>query len=246
MYVFGSGVLIGIPSGANPTPINFGLVQEVTLDFTGTNKTLFGQSQYPIAVGAGTRKVTGKAKAARISAKAMNALFFGGTLAAGQTASIMGEVGTIPAVSTYIVTVANSATWTVDLGVLYAATGIPMTRVASGPTIGQYSVAAGVYTFAAADEGVGVLISYEYTISTNGQSLLVTNPLIGSPLTFSANLYGLDPTGAGSYSFQAYNCVSNKFSFGTKLEDFTMPEFDFDLFVNAAGNLGQWNFPDKM
>lgn len=247
MYAFGSGVLIGTPTGANPTPINFGLIQEVTLDFTGTNKPLFGQNQYPVAVGAGTRKVTGKAKAAKISGIAMNSLFFNGTLSAGQTSTVVGEAGTIPAASgPYTVTVANSATWTVDQGVIFAATGVPLTRVASGPTTGQYSVAAGVYTFAAADTLLGVLISYNYTISATGSKLLMTNPLLGPIASFAANLYGVDPTTNLPYSLQLYNCVSNKFAFGTKLEDFVMPEFDFDCFVNAAGNLGQWNFADKM
>ena len=38
-------------------------------------------------------------------------------------------------------------------------------EVASGPTTGQYSVSAGVYTFAAADTLLGVLISYTYKIA---------------------------------------------------------------------------------
>lgn len=245
MFAFGSGVLIGTPSGANPTPVNFGLVQEVTVDFTSTNKPLFGQNVYPVAVGQGTRKVTGKAKVAKISGLAMGSLFFGASLSAGQVATAFGEVGSIPA-TPYQVTVSNSATWTADLGVIYSATGVPLKRVASGPATGQYSVAAGVYTFAAADTLLGVLISYNYTISATGQQMLMTNPLLGATTTFGVNLYGVDPTTGLGYSLQLYACASNKFSFGTKLEDFVMPEFDFDCFVNAAGNLGQWNFADKM
>ena len=42
MYVFGSGVLIGTPSGGSP--INFGLAQEVTLNISTTTKPLYGQN----------------------------------------------------------------------------------------------------------------------------------------------------------------------------------------------------------
>jgi hypothetical protein len=41
MYSFGSGVLIGTRSDiANATPLNFGLVQEVTIDQTATDVPL--------------------------------------------------------------------------------------------------------------------------------------------------------------------------------------------------------------
>jgi hypothetical protein len=245
MFIFGSGALIGTPQGANPTPINFGLVQEVTIDESATLKSLFGQNRRALAVGAGTIKTTGKAKTAKISGLAMGSLYYGVAPVVGQVGTSFGEAGTIPAVSTYTITVANSANWTVDQGVIYAATGLPLKRVASAPAIGQYSVAAGVYTFAAADASKAVLLSYNYTISASGTSILINNPLLGATVSFGALLFGLDPTTSLGYSLQLYNCVSSKFAFGTKLEDFVQPEFDFECFVNPAGNLGQWNFPDS-
>ena len=45
----------------------------------------------------------------------------------------------------------------------YASTGVQLTPVGSGPTVGQYSVSAGVYTFAAADASAALLISFLYT-----------------------------------------------------------------------------------
>lgn len=246
MFAFGSGVLIGTPPGANPTPINFGLVQEVTIDETANLKSLFGQNRRAVAVGAGTIKTTGKAKVAKISGLAMGMLFYGVTPQAGQNATAFGEAGSVPGSSAYTITVANSANWTADLGVVYAATGLPLKRVASGPTTGQYSVSAGVYTFASGDANAAMLISYNYSISGSGQKILINNQLLGATVNFSANLYGLDPTTNLGYSLQLYSCVSSKFTFGTKLEDFVLPEFDFECFVNAAGNLGQWNFSDGM
>ena len=59
--------------------------------------------------------------------------------------------------------------WASDGGVSYA-NGTPLTKIASGvPTVGQYSVGApdtttliATYTFAAADQGAAILISYSY------------------------------------------------------------------------------------
>jgi hypothetical protein len=33
------------------------------------------------------------------------------------------------------------------------------------------------------------------------------------------------------------NCISSKFSFATKLDDFIVPEFDFEAFADASGNI---------
>ncbi len=51
--------------------------------------------------------------------------------------------------------------WAADVGVSYA-NGSALTAVASNPAAGQYAVANGVYTFAAADAGANVLISYGF------------------------------------------------------------------------------------
>ena len=84
MFVFGSGVLIGTPQGG--TPINFGLAQEISLNIATTTKALYGQNNFPVAIGSGTRKMTGKAKLARISGQALGNLFFGVSPSAGATA----------------------------------------------------------------------------------------------------------------------------------------------------------------
>lgn len=83
------------------------------------------------------------------------------TYAAGY--SVQNEAQTIPSGSPYTLTAeAPDGTWMQDDGVTYATTGVAILPVAANPTIGQYSVAAGVYTFAAADAGKAVLISYSY------------------------------------------------------------------------------------
>jgi hypothetical protein len=105
-------------------------------------------------------------------------------------------------------------------------------------------VSAGVYTFSSGDAGAAVLISYTYTVVASGESIAVSSALIGPSVTFSANLFASDPTTGKQFSVLLYNCVAEKLSFGTKIEDFLIPEFDFQCFANAAGQVCQFNFGD--
>lgn len=242
MFSFGSGVLQGFRTDvATQTPINFGLVQEVNLDVAYDTKQLYGQYQYPVAIARGKAKFSGKAKLARISGIVFGSLFFGITPVAGQVATSFAESGTIPG-TPYAVTPANAATFVDDLGVVNSSTGLPLTKVASGPTTGQYSVNAttGVYTFAAADTTLVMLISYTYTISATGEKIVVTNQLLGTTPTFQANLYTTFQSKA--VSIKMPNCVSQKLTFPTKLDDFVMPDFEFDVFADASGAVATWSF----
>lgn len=243
MYAFGSGVLIGTRNDiANATPINFGLVQGVTIDESATIKELYGQNQRAVAIARGTIKTTGKATVARISGIAMASLFYGYVPAAGQLATSFGEAGSGPIPTTpFQLTVTNGATFVDDLGVLNALTGLPFTKVASAPAAGQYSVGAGgIYTFNTGDVGKTVLFSYTYTISAVGQKFTVTNQLLGNTPTFSCQFY---TTFQGqAVSLKINQATSSKFSMASKLEDFMIPEFDFNCFADAAGNVMTWSF----
>src|SRR5258708_31721211 len=186
MYEFGAGSLWGFPvsggNAANPTPILFGTLQDVSLDISGDVKMLYGQRQFPEAIARGKCKITGKAKYAWINSKQMNDLFFGQTLTAGMIKVQQNEAYSIPATPFQVTVAPPSGTYLNDAtrgdqGVRYAATGVPLTKVASGPTVGQYSVAVatGIYTFAAADTLASVLISYMYTPIATGNQINVTN-----------------------------------------------------------------------
>jgi len=61
--------------------------------------------------------------------------------------------------SPYQVTVADAASFSCDQSVAYA-NGTALARVAASPSHGQYSVAAGVYTFNAADSGQTLSFAY--------------------------------------------------------------------------------------
>jgi hypothetical protein len=248
MFVFGSGVLIGTQLNvANPTPINFGLVQKVSVDTSVSVKELYGQFAFPVAVGSGTRKVTCKASLARFSGQAIGRLFYNQVPQPGSTVSQFSEVHSVPGISPFTVSVAFGTHFVSDQGVTYASSGLPLIAVASSPTTGQYSVnaATGVYTFSTGDQGAGVLISYNYTPTpASGESLAITNPLIGPTSTFSALLFATDPTTNQQFSVSLNQCVASKFSFDTNIEDFAKPDFEFQAFANAAGQVMTFNFGD--
>jgi hypothetical protein len=246
MFVFGSGVLTGTQLNvATPTPINFGLVQKVSVDTSVSVKELYGQYAFPVAVGSGTRKVTCKASLARFSGQALGRLFYNQVPTAGSTISQFAEVHSVPASTPFTITVTSSSHFVADQGVTYASSGFPLIAVASTPAQGQYSVtSAGVYTFSTADQGQGVLISYTYTASTTGESLVIGNPLVGPTSTFTATLFATDPTTNAQFSVTLNQCVASKFSFDTSIEDFSKPDFEFQAFANAAGQVMTFNFGD--
>jgi len=74
---------------------------------------------------------------------------------------ISGEQWVVPATPFQITVTQPNGRWASDVYVAYAS-GAALTKVASAPAVGQYSVAAGVYTFNAADAGASVAISYGY------------------------------------------------------------------------------------
>ena len=242
-YAFGAGSFWGIATGSgNPTPNRFGALQSASVDFKANTKSLFGSYQLPLAVGRGTMSVDGKAQAGQFQGRVLSDLFFGIGKSVGQTLIADGEAATVPASTPYSVTVANAgssgADFGIDLGVKYAETGMPLICVASNPTVGEYSVSAGTYTFAAADEGVGVAISYTYKPSTNtaGETITMTNPLIGTAPSFKSVVS--QQFNGERITLTLNQCVASTYSFATKLEDFNMPEFDFSAFVDSSNTLG--------
>ena len=245
--VFGPGALfITRTDVANATPVNIGYAQEFQYDEAAETKQLYGQNQYPLVAARGTIKATGKMKAAEISGIALNSAMWGGTFVAGQILGVLNAAETVPASSTYTVTITppNSGVFNEDLGVLYAATGLPLTKVASVSAVGQYSVvvSTGVYTFDSGDASAAILISYAYSLSTGGQTMTVANQPIGFNPTFQLDYFSSLNNG-NPYYVRFFSCIASKLSRAHKLTDFMMPEIDFDFFANSAGNVYETSFP---
>lgn len=248
-YNFGAGTAwVTRTDISNPTPGLLGTLQDVELDYTFATKELMGQYQSPVAVAFGALKITAKAKFATIRAATLGA-YFGtmGTSSAGLQAVALNEAGSIPATpGPYTVTVANSANFVGDLGVVYSATGVAFTRVASSPAQGQYSLAAGVYTFASADQGTAVLISYTWTAATGGTKYTLTNQLMGSTVQFQTNLaQSFKQNGVTKVlNIQLNACVAPTLKFPFKNQDFSVQEMDIQAFADASNTIGTVSVTD--
>ena len=245
--VFGAGDMFGVPlfdangnAVTNPTPIKIGAMQEMSIDFSGDLKELYGQNQFALASARGKVKIAGKVKGAQIHGAMLNNLFFGQTVASGTLSAVNSDVvgALIPATPFQItVTPPSSGTFVSDLGVLDA-NQVPMTAVASAPATGQYSVSgAGVYLFNTADTGKKVFINYNYTQTlTSAKRITVANMAMGAAPTFKAYMQTVYQ---GKRSLVVlYACVSNKLNLlQTKLDDFNVPELDFSATADAANNV---------
>src|SRR5262245_56905574 len=193
---FGAGALWGTRTdvtGSGIGPDQFGILQDVQIDWEWTTRELWGQFQFPVDIARGQGKITGKAKFARIFGAIYGDLFFGQTPSTGQLTVSQNEAAVVPASPAYTVTVANAANYSDDLGVYYASganAGNRFTRVTTPSAAGQYSInpATGIYTFAAADAGAALLISYLFN-GTTGRTLALTNQLMGHTPTFKATFY---------------------------------------------------------
>lgn len=86
-----------------------------------------------------------------------------------------GESKSVPASGPYTVTVNNSASFVTDVKVTNSTGTIIYERVTGTPGTYQYSVAAGVYTFNAAQAGQAVKIYYGYAM-TQGVDYNITMP----------------------------------------------------------------------
>lgn len=82
----------------------------------------------------------------------------------GPTVSYSSGSYTIPNTTPRSITplVPQGGSWVSDGGVTFTQTGVALTQVSGSPGQGQYAVAAGVYTFSAADKGKTVVFSFSY------------------------------------------------------------------------------------
>lgn len=236
-YEFGSGTLYGRSLTNTPaTPVEFGALQGVTIDTSFTVKELYGRFQFPIAIGRGTGKMTGKADFAQFNAQTFNDLFFGLTNpATGSVRTAVEETHTIDA---NIVTATNNATYTRDLGVFRSSDGSIYTRVSAGPVGLEYTCneTTGVYTFNNTQNAVAVKVSYNYTDASNGKLITLTNQLLGNAPQFIAVF--TQTFNGKSLTWVLNACMSSKLGLTTKLEDFVIPSFDFQAFADASNEIG--------
>lgn len=247
---FGSGVFFGIPTAGNlatnPTPLQFGILQEVSLDIKADLKKLFGMQQFPIAKARGKIDVTAKGKIASLDPLFYSQLYFGQNTATGVQRPVFNEAA-VAAASVAPAHAGSGASSVLvnDLGVINANTGAQMTRLSTGtPAAGQYkftpavvstSPAAYVFSTADATADLPVLLNYSYNDATNGTTLHVTNQLMGYAPEFQALLY--NNFRANMFGVLLYSCILGSLSIPTKQEDFWISDFDLDASCDVSGNL---------
>jgi hypothetical protein len=134
------------------------------------------------------------------------------------------------------VVVNDDGQFLLDLGVRYGATGIPLLSIPSGtPAMGQYTQTGGSYQFAAEDSLQVMNISYLRTVAGQGVTQKITNQLMGTQpivsITFRTTFLGQEAI------IILYAGVIGKLNLATKLDDFTIPEIDFECFAAANGKV---------
>lgn len=245
MFTFGAGVMIGTQvidgNGAAvtvPSPIQFGVLQDVTPSESFEIKELWGANKFPVAIGQGKGKMSLNAKLANINAELVNTFLYGLSLTAAYRAIYQDLTGTsIPTGEQITPTIHGTAL--VDLGVASAANGIPYTRVSTGPTAGQYgfSAGSGLYFFSPVDYAKQVFINYAYgnAAVTTGQELIVTNQPMGVQPVFAVDLQAQY---LGKTIYVHYpQVVATKLSRTWKNDDFTIYDMDMECFADANGIL---------
>ena len=250
-YVFGPGVAWITQTQdafgnavSNPSPVLIAGMQDVSLDMSAEVKELYGTNSFAIAIGRGKQKLGIKVKNAQVHGRLWNQLFFGQTIAPGVYTAYFDTAGTaipttpytVTPVTTYAASLPSGATYGYDLGVRDV-NNLPFARVASAPTTGQYSMTGGVYTFAAADTGRTVYISFNYTAtSTVAQKLAIANLPMGFAPVFQFDL--IIPYLGNVLSATFPNCMATKTGLATKLDDFAYPEFDISAFAPGSAGVG--------
>lgn len=112
---------------------------------------------------------------------------------------VQNEAWTIPATPFVITALQPNGTWGQDDGLTIA--GVAGVPVNGTPTTGQYSVAAGVYTFAAADTGKAVVLNYSYIPSDIEQACI---EMVGEKYSYKGRI-GQKSKSLGGQETTTYN-----------------------------------------
>ncbi len=247
-------------------PTQFGITQKASVNWSFTDKPLYGQQQFPVAVARGQGKVDVKITNAQFNMMLFADIFFGLTPTLGQFSVAQSEV-TIG--GSY--TVLNSATFLDDLGVRYNDSGNHLRRVSggvpptlppplvipgapppptplplSGPDTYTVDLTTGSYTFNTATPGAEVVVSYAYETTDEGIQLLITNQSQGFTPAWKCTFFQqTSPGQAGAntsdqpLALRLNACVSSKLTLpNSAIDAWTIPELDAMAFSNAAGEIG--------
>ncbi len=238
---FGTGSVFALVSGL--TPVKIGVLQDIEIDISAAVSELYGQLQFPVAVGRGKAKISGKAKTGQLDINMFNSLFYGGTIDTTQYRKVVESSAATAGASapTFSVGTVGSSGIT-DLGLYYSATGVQLNySTAAAPTIGNYTnTSTGLYTVSTAESAAtALLVSYDYLSTGNGNQLVVQNLNMGIQPVFQLELYeGFTDFGTRTnFDLKLNRCVSTKFNMPLKNSDFMVADFEFSCFADSSNNV---------
>lgn len=248
MRHFGSATLWGTPlqdaagtTVSNPTPFQFGILQDIGIDASFDEKLLYGKSSFPVDSARGKGKIGLKAKFANINILPFTAAFFGQSSSTSLITTVEDTAGHVIPATPFTVTITPpSGTFFANLGVRSDVNGTPLIRVASSPTTGQYTTdGAGAYVFAAADAAQTVYIDYQYLVTTSGKLLTVQNLAMGLSPYFRLDMSMVRNGKVLTLTWP--KVTSSKLAMSTKQEDFLIPEFDMSAQADDTGAVWKWS-----
>lgn len=229
---FGVGSVTAIDSATPAQATDVAIVRGVTIEFKSTDVPLKGGDLVAVDRATSDVEISGKIESADSLAITAPLVIPGTTTATGR-----GRMATHSAVipgTPFQITVPQSANFRKDLGVVNLTTGKRMKRVTSAPAANQYSVAAGVYTFASA-EGT-VFIRYSWTDATGGVTTSFSNQAAGVVAGYQLEVY--DPTGGTRE--EGYFFPATKFgnaSGGLKAGEWSGTSLDFMVYADSTGKV---------
>ena len=239
LYNFGIGFVNFTPVGANapgsPSPTQYLVVQDVSIDYGFTNKPFLGQLTFPVAVARGEGKIDVKIKYGRISLKTVNDAIFAGTVATGQNVIQINEKHT--AAASITIAPPSSGTFVSDQGVLDG-NGNTMILALSAPAVGSYEVnnSTGVYTFNASQTGT-LQISYAYSLTTGFNVAVPNKPMGQSP---QAQMWVANSNWGNNLAIFIPQLVFTKLSLPQKNTDWTLVDSEAQAYSDSAGNVSYW------
>lgn len=238
MYEFGVGhMFANLKDG---TSVEFGTLQDVSLDFSFDSKELYGRNQFPVKVARGKGKVEGKATYADIKANALN-LVLNGSITAGQLMMAEPVNVTVPAATPYEVTVSVPPSGTLNsVLVVYDTSGdtkVPLKIVTTAPAAADEVQFDGTkLVFDASMTGKDVQYTYDYT-TKEGKNIELVNNQMGTAPTFEVELNTqLD---GKQIVLKLAACTTTKLSMNMKNEDFMIPDFSFSAFADSKDVIGK-------
>jgi hypothetical protein len=249
LFVFGAGSVLYrvLDSTGTYQASRLPTLKEATVKIDGKIETQRGSNVYPEDAASGERKISGTLKWGKLAIAQLNAIIFSGTATVGSTVKVVidegGTAGVPPVTNAYTAALGTPGPW-VDMGVVSAVDGFPLTRIPAAGTLagGQYKFveSTGTWTFFASDpRAVKVRPSYRYTDATTGQIIELGNPLEGTLADIELVLW--KPRFTKSGGLILYHAVLSGIDMASKQGTYTDPTATFEAFVDQAkGSPGQW------